>query len=106
MPLNIESHFQSEKKVWDMKIKGEVDIYTSNQFKDELQKISSQGQVYDIIIDFSDLDYIDSTGLGILIGVLKRLKQEEKEITIRHAKQNVRKLFNITGLEKIFIMEG
>ena len=41
-----------------------------------------------------------------MIGILKRLKIENKEVYIENPKSNVRKIFNITGLDKIFKMEG
>lgn len=106
MAMITESNFDSEKNVWKIKLKGEVDIYTSNEFKESLQQISSEGDIHDIYMDFSELDYIDSTGLGILIGVLKRLKQNEKDVYIINPKNNIKKLFSITGLDKIFKMEG
>lgn len=106
MAMIANSSFDSEKKAWNVKLKGEVDIYTSNEFKENLQQISSEGEIYDIHMDFSELDYIDSTGLGILIGVLKRLKQNDKDVYIINPKNNIKKLFSITGLDKIFKMEG
>ena len=60
----------------------------------------------DIKIDCTDLEYIDSTGLGVLIGVLKRLKVNEKDIYILNPRKNVKKIFDITGLDKIFKVEG
>ena len=57
-------------------------------------------------INLSNLDYIDSTGLGVMIGVLKKIKSEEKEIYIINPKSNVKKIFTITGLDKIFKVEG
>ena len=60
----------------------------------------------DLKIDFTNLEYIDSTGLGALIGVLKRLKVNEKDIYIVNARKNVKKIFTITGLDKIFKVEG
>ena len=49
---------------------------------------------------------IDSTGLGAMIGVLKKLKTDNKEIYIINPKSNVKKIFTITGLDKIFKVEG
>jgi len=57
-------------------------------------------------LNLENLDYIDSTGLGVMIGILKRLKIENKEVYIEKPKNNVRKIFNITGLDKVFKMEG
>jgi anti-sigma B factor antagonist len=57
-------------------------------------------------INLDTLDYIDSTGLGVMIGVLKKLKMDNKEIYILNPKSNVKKIFTITGLDKIFKVEG
>ena len=106
MSVVINSSFDAEKKIWNLKLGGEIDIYTSNNFKEELQKIYLSEETGDVYIDASDLEYIDSTGLGVLIGALKRLKQKDKDIYIRETKPNVKKIINITGLDKIFKLEG
>ena len=106
MSVFIESSYDETKKKWNLKLKGEIDIYSSNVFKEQLQKIYSSENVEDIYIDASELEYIDSTGLGVLIGGLKRLKQKDKDIYIYNTKPHVKKIFNITGLDKIFKLEG
>ena len=105
MSLKIDVKFNDESKKWDVNLFGEVDIYTAEQLKEKLNSAVQENQ-NDIEIDMQNLDYIDSTGLGILIGVLKRLKQTQKDIYIVNAKPNVRKVFTITGLDKIFKVEG
>jgi len=91
MSLVINKNFDEEKNVWDVALKGEVDIYTANKLKETLIDMVSE-KPQDILIDASSLEYIDSTGLGVLIGALKRLKQHDKDIYIRETKINVRKL--------------
>ncbi|NLL05540.1 MAG: STAS domain-containing protein [Clostridiaceae bacterium] len=82
-------------------LKGEIDICTSNEFKEKLYKIIDANQK-DLLIDCKELDYIDSTGLGIFVAALKKAKQYEKKITFLNLKDNIKKLFIITGLDKIF----
>ncbi len=106
MSVVINSSFDAEKHVWNLKLGGEIDIYTSTIFKEELQQIYLSEETGDVHIDASELEYIDSTGLGVLIGALKRLKQKDKDIYIKDIKPNVKKIFNITGLDKIFKLEG
>ena len=106
MSVVINSSFDAEKHVWNLKLGGEIDIYTSTIFKEELQQIYLSEETGDVHIDASELEYIDSTGLGVLIGALKRLKQKDKDIYIKGTKPNVKKIFNITGLDKIFKLEG
>lgn len=85
-------------------LSGELDIYTSQKFKEKLYGIADSTDS-DILIDCKDLNYIDSTGLGIFVGALKRAKQRDKEISLRNLKENVKKLFNITGLERVFTIK-
>jgi len=83
---------------------GEVDIYTSQKLKDKLYGIIDENQS-DLKINCRDLSYIDSTGLGIFVGALKKAKQNGKNIYISELKENIKKLFMITGLDKLFIIE-
>ena len=81
---------------------GENPIYL---FRKELHKLVDEKNI-DMRLNLENLDYIDSTGLGVIIGILKRLKIESKEVYIEKPKNNVRKIFSITGLDKIFKLEG
>ena len=105
MSLKINTQYLSEKNMWYVEVAGEIDIYTGNRLKETLINLINE-QNTDIKINCEELDYIDSTGLGVLIGALKRLKQDNKNIIIANAKANISKLLNITGLNKIFIIEG
>jgi anti-sigma B factor antagonist len=83
---------------------GEVDIYTSQNLKHRLYEIVEQNKV-DVRINCSELEYIDSTGLGIMVGALKKAKQNGNQIFISNLKDNIKKLFLITGLDKVFVLE-
>lgn len=85
-------------------LKGEIDIYSAPDFKDNLfQAIGDCRE--DIILDCSELSYIDSMGLGIMVAALKHVRQNDRNVRIRSPKANVKKLFKITGLDKVFILE-
>ena len=90
---------------WVVDLSGELDVSASDKLKEELKQMLDI-EVLNIKIDISELEYIDSTGLGVLIGILKRAKIEEKEVEIINPRKNVLKIFTITGLNKIFKMEG
>ncbi|WP_373600176.1 STAS domain-containing protein [Paraclostridium bifermentans] len=103
MSVNIESRL--DDNFWNVGINGELDVAAADKVKEHLNGLVEE-QAVDMKIDFSNLEYIDSTGLGALIGVLKRLKINEKDIYILNARKNVKKIFSITGLDKIFKVEG
>lgn len=105
MSLKVDINFNEEKDNWNVTLEGELDIYTAPDLKDRLSEIKEE-KIKDLTINMQNLEYIDSTGLGILVGALKRLKQKEKDIYITNTKPNVKKIFTITGLDKIFKLEG
>lgn len=101
----------SELKITEVKhrfntevlLSGEVDIYTSQMLKEKLYSILDETKK-DMLINCEGLTYIDSTGLGIFVGVLKKAKQYSRSIRISKLKENIKKLFLITGLDKLFIL--
>lgn len=104
MSLRIDMTYKKEDKMWIIKPQGEIDIYTSPEFKEEvLKKFSDMSS--DILIDGEGLDYIDSTGLGALISIYKVVKEKDNIIYIENLKANIRKLFDITDLDKIFVIK-
>ena len=82
-------------------INGEVDIYTCQDLKSTLyQYVDKYGK--SLVLDCARLNYIDSTGLGVFVAVLKKGKQIEKDITIENLKDSIAKLFSITKLDTLF----
>lgn len=102
--MGLNYNISEEGKDLFINLNGDLDAYTSDDFKAEV--IKSLGTPKDIILDATELEFIDSTGLGSLIGIYNNLKETDKNITIRNIKPNVRKIFEITELDQVFnIME-
>lgn len=97
--------FNQEENMWVFSPEGDMDIYTSAEFKDQALKSFEEIKA-DMLIDGDKLDYIDSTGLGALIGILKKVKEDNNKIYLSNIKPNIRKLFDITELDKLFIIRG
>ena len=105
MSMNIDSKLNNENGFWDVSLQGELDVSTADKLTEHLHNLADE-KILDMKINLENLDYIDSTGLGAMIGVLKKLKTDNKEIYIINPKSNVKKIFTITGLDKIFKVEG
>lgn len=104
MSIGINLKNDLDVDFWEISVDGELDVSTADQFKEYLHKLIDK-DIRNIKFDLEDLKYIDSTGLGVMIGILKRVKVENKEIYIKSPRDNVKKIFSITGLDKIFKME-
>ena len=105
MSLDMQVKFDEQENKWIFLPVGEIDIYTSTKFKEEVLD-SFNSKKTDILIDGEKLDYVDSTGLGALIYILKNLKNEDYKIHLSNIKPNIRKLFSITELDKLFVIRG
>ncbi len=80
---------------------GEVDLYTAPEFKQQLLEVVGQGG-RDVVVDFSDTTFIDSTTLGVLVGGVKRLRPNGGQLSLVCSDRNITKIFEITGLDKVF----
>lgn len=94
------TEYEIVKKEKKLELIGEIDVSNSTAFKDELYNIIDNSNNH-ITLDFAGLRYIDSAGLGILVGAYKRLKQRNSSMNIINAVENIKKLFIITKLDSI-----
>ncbi len=99
--MEILKNWIENERSWHIALSGEVDIYNAPQLKEALLAVLDQNEG-DMIINCKDLVYIDSTGLGVLISLLKRVKEYDGSITITELKPYIGKIFTITGLDKVF----
>jgi anti-sigma B factor antagonist len=84
---------------------GEVDLYTAPEFKQELLRVIGEG-AKQVVVDFSDTTFIDSTTLGVLVGGVKRLRPEGGQLSLICSDRNIVKIFEITGLDRVFTIYG
>ena len=80
---------------------GEVDLYTAPEFKAQLLDVIGKGGKQ-VIVDFTDTTFIDSTTLGVLVGGVKRLRTSDGELSLVCSDRNITKIFEITGLDRVF----
>jgi anti-sigma B factor antagonist len=80
---------------------GEVDLYTAAEVRAELGRLIELGASR-IVVDLTSTTYIDSTTLGVLLGALKRLQPNGGELVLVCPERNIRKVFEITSLDRVF----
>ena len=85
--------------------KGELDVYNTKKFKEKSIKLYEKDKK-DILFDCKDLEYLDSTGLGSLIYILKEVEKNDNKIVIENLNPQIMKLFKITKLEDMFEIRG
>jgi anti-sigma B factor antagonist len=82
-------------------LEGEIDIYSSPQFKEVLLKGIEEGANH-VIIDLTDVTFIDSTALGVLVSGAKRVRPRNGSLDIICVDENIIRILEITGLDRIF----
>ena len=80
---------------------GEIDVYTAPKLREQLIDLVSGGN-YHLIVDMENVDFLDSTGLGVLVGGLKRVRAHEGSLRLVCTQERILKIFRITGLTKVF----
>jgi len=96
---------QVETGVQVIALTGEVDLYTAPEFKQELLRVIGEG-AKQVVVDFSETTFIDSTTLGVLVGGVKRLRPEGGQLSLICSDRNIVKIFEITGLDRVFTIYG
>jgi len=100
--LNLTIDIQApEAQTRIIHLEGEVDVYTSMQLKQDIARIIEEGVKF-IVLNLSKVEYLDSTGLGVLIGSLKRLRENGGNLVVVSPSVRIMRVFEITGLFKIF----
>ena len=80
---------------------GEVDLYTAPELKQELHRLVGEGATR-LVVDMSETTFVDSTTLGVLLSVLKRVRPEGGSVVLVCPDRNVRRIFEITLLDRVF----
>lgn len=81
-------------------VSGEVDVYTAPQLRSALEERIAAGHTA-LIIDLQDVGFLDSTGLGVLLGRLKAVKKLDGWLRVVCTNERIVRLFCITGLDRV-----
>ena len=82
-------------------VSGEIDVYTAPKLRERLIGLVEAGS-YQLIVDMEGVEFLDSTGLGVLVGGLKRVRAHDGWIDLVCTQGRILRIFRITGLNKVF----
>jgi anti-sigma B factor antagonist len=99
MELDIKSDRNGD--VCAVTLDGEIDVYTAPRLKEELVSVVESG-CPNVIVDMEKVGFIDSSGLGVLVSALRRARERDGVVRIVCTRDNILKIFRITGLDKVF----
>ena len=99
MDLRLDVSVHGEWSV--LRVGGEVDVATAPRMRERLISLVNDQRFF-LVVDLSDVDFIDSTGLGVLIGALKRVRSRDGDLHLVCGDQRILRVFEITGLDQVF----
>ena len=82
---------------------GEIDVYTAPKLRDKITELVGEGH-HQLVIDMENVDFLDSTGLGVLVGGLKKVRAHDGSLQLVCNQDRLLKIFRITGLAKVFVI--
>lgn len=85
-------------------VRGEVDLYTAPQLRARLEEAVRAPEPR-VIVDLEALDFIDSTGLGVMVSAVKQARAAGGDIILRKPGPSTRKILEIAGLTELFSIE-
>jgi anti-sigma B factor antagonist len=101
-PLKIESR-KTDTNGAVLSLQGEIDVANSHEVRDAALALLGGGTRC-LVVDLTKTEYLDSAGLGILVGLLKRVKEADLKLVLAGAQPQVKRLFEITRLNQVFPM--
>jgi anti-sigma B factor antagonist len=97
--LSLATRTEGDRTI--VEVGGEIDVYTAPKLREQLVDLVAAGN-YHLIVDMEKVDFLDSTGLGVLVGGLKRVRAHDGTLRLVCTQERILKIFRITGLTKVF----
>ncbi|KWW97512.1 anti-sigma factor antagonist [Carbonactinospora thermoautotrophica] len=99
MDLSLSTRKEGDRTV--VEVAGEIDVYTAPKLREQLVELVNDGN-YHLVVDMEGVEFLDSTGLGVLVGGLKRVRAHDGSLHLVCTQERILKIFRITGLTKVF----
>lgn len=100
----LKGKFDESRKRWELSINKDMDLYSVPELKQAILDCIAERKA-DIHLDATEMGYIDSTGLGVLVSSLNRVREYGGRMTIKGMKPHIRRIFHLTGLDGAFLLE-
>lgn len=97
MALEISSEITDAKAI--IRIEGEVDVSNASELRDVLDTALADG-AKEVEADFTEVAYIDSTGIGVLVGAAHRAQESGSVLVVANPQKNVERVFTLLGVDK------
>ena len=101
----MEVIFRISGKVLISCIRGDVDHHSALPLRQAIDKSMKAFDCSDLVMDFSGVDFMDSSGIGLVMGRYKAAKAYGGKITVSGASSQIKKVMKLAGLERLASIE-
>ena len=84
-----------------IKLKGELDHHIAQDLREEIDSLLDKNPIKSIIFDFSNINFMDSSGIGVIIGRYRKISKFGGVVSVVNLNKQVRKIFELSGIDKI-----
>lgn len=103
MSLGID--MEVKRTVLIVRLQGELDHHTSDEIREQVSVAIEKFNIRHLVLNLKDLTFMDSSGLGVILGRYKQMKQFGGDLIVCSLTPSVERLFNMSGLFKIIRLE-
>ncbi len=97
----MEFEQSAQNNVIILKLTGDITLYDAGEIEERVNRIMAEG-ISRIVLDLSNVPYIDSMGIGVMITLKTRIKKMHGDLKLANTRENVKKVFIMTRLDKTF----
>jgi len=100
-PGELQVVVSGAESAYEVRLLGELDMSTASELRERLIGLAGEGPAQ-VTVDLSQLAFVDSTGLSVLVAGLKQFRQEGGDMALRSPTPATRRVLEITGLTEVF----
>lgn len=101
----MELKLETDKRRLTACLRGEIDHHAAGRLREEIDNAVTRGNIRELILDFSDITFMDSSGIGLILGRYKSMCARGGKLTVRGASPRQLQVMRLAGLEKLKIFE-
>jgi stage II sporulation protein AA (anti-sigma F factor antagonist) len=103
--LSLQIELEHHRKALIVRFKGELDHHTADMVKTRIEEALDKGETSHMILSFKDLSFMDSSGLGVILGRYKQITAKGGRMVVCDVNPAVYRLFEMSGLFKILSIQ-
>jgi stage II sporulation protein AA (anti-sigma F factor antagonist) len=103
--VSLDIKMEIKHNVLCIRLKGELDHHTADELREKASHAIETNEIHHIVLNLEQLSFMDSSGLGVILGRYKQIKQVHGEMVVCAISPSIKRLFDMSGLFKIVRLE-